>query len=380
MQKSETTFILKSFFAWRILITLVAFLATKFIPVFSENFFGGRYIHYITNPLFYGWANFDGEHYLSIAIYGYKNLQQAFFPAYPYLMRLLSQSTDLVANIWSGLIISNTLFLVSLFIFWKIVKLDYSVKIAKFATIALLLFPTSFYFGAVYTESLFLFTSLLTYYLFRKEKYLFAGLVGILMTLTRIYGVFVLLMILVEIFSNKVSIVRILKEKIYLVGLSIFGLLIYMWFSWKNYGDPLAFYNLQTIIGEQHQKGIILLPQVFYRYAKIFLSSHLPFYSLQAVILEIFTAILFLILPIYAYIKKIKWSYIVYILLGFLVPSIQGSFSSVPRYLVVIFPAFIIMGIMFDKLPKWVINLYFLLSSIWLMISTSLFLRGYFVA
>ena len=163
MQKRDFLFVFKSFVIWRVAITIVAILAIKYIPLSGINFFGGKYINYITNPLFYGWANFDGEHYLSIAMFGYKDLQQAFFPAYPILMDSLSHlfGTSLESYLWSGIIISNILFLFSLFLFWKIIKLDYSEKIARISIILLLLFPTSFYFASVYTESLFLFSSLL---------------------------------------------------------------------------------------------------------------------------------------------------------------------------------------------------------------------------
>lgn len=367
---------------WKTLVYVVSFLAVLYLPRFSDNFFGGLLVNYEKAPLFWGWANFDGEHYLSIAQKGYKSLQQAFFPAYPVLMKIVSSlfGSGFTSFNWAGIVISNVLFFLSLVVFWKVIRLDYSERVAKFVIIALLVFPTSFYFGAVYTESLFLFTSLLTYYLFRKKKYFWSGLVGILMTLTRIYGVFVLAMILVEIFSRKSSLRKILKEKIYLVGISATGLIFYMYFSWVNYSDPLAFYNLQTIVGEQHQKGIILLPQVFFRYAKMIFVNRVPFFSLQTTLLEIATGLMFTFLPIYAYFKKIKWSYIVYMLLGFLVPSAQGSFSSIPRYVIVIFPAFIVLGVLLEKQSKLSRAIYFIISLSWLMINTALFLRGYWVA
>lgn len=381
MKKRDFWFIAKSFLAWRIAITLIAILAIRYLPLFSQNFFGGKYINYITNPLFYGWANFDGEHYLSIAIYGYKDLQQAFFPAYPYLVRLLSQSTDLVLNIWSGLIISNTLFLGSLFMFWKIVRLDYSTKIAKLAIISLLVFPTSFYFGAVYTESLFLFSSLLTYYLYRKNKYLLSGLVGILMTLTRVYGIFVLFVILIDVLKNKPSIIEIVKQKIYWLGLSILGPLTYMCFCWKNYNDPFAFYNLQTLVGEQRSKYLILLPQVFYRYI-VKIIPNLDWSNFPIVfttILELSIAILLLIILILSF-RKIRWDYWIYIVLGYVLPSLTGSFSSLPRYVAVLFPVFVILSLYFEKMNKYLRLGIYVVMAIIAVIAQSLFFRGYFVS
>lgn len=383
MQKRDFLFIAKSFLAWRIAITLVSILAIKYVPLSGINFFGGKYVNYITNPLFYGWANFDGEHYLSIAMFGYKDLQQAFFPAYPILMNSLSHlfGTSLESYLWSGLIISNILFLFSLFLFWKIIKLDYSEKIAKISIILLLLFPTSFYFGAVYTESLFLFSSLLTYYLYRKEKYLFSGFVGILMTLTRIYGLFVILMILIDIIRNKTTLIRIVKEKIYLVGLSVSGLFIYMWYLLKNYNDPFAFYNLQTLVGEQRSLNLILLPQVFFRYfAKIIPNLEWSYFPIVfSTLLEIATALIFLYL-IFVGFRKIRWDYWVYITLGYLIPTLTGSFSSLPRYVLVLFPAFIFMALRLQKVSSSLRLGIYIVSSIIAVVAQMLFFRGYFVS
>ncbi len=383
MLKRDFLFLFKSFIVWRIAITLVAILSIKFVPLSGINFFGGKYINYVTNPLFWGWANFDGEHYVSIAMFGYKNLQQAFFPAYPYLAKLVSNliGSNLESFVWSGILISNALFFASLVLLWKVIRLDFSEKIAKIATILLLTFPTSFYFGAVYTESLFLFSSLLTYYLYREKKYFFAGVVGILMTSTRIYGIFVLLMILVDLLKNKVSLLKIIQEKIYLLGISISGILFYMWFCFKNYGDPLAFYNLQNIVGEHRSSQLILLPQVFFRYiAKVI--PNLDWNYLPVVfnaLLEFSVATLFLIIILYSF-KKIRWDYWVYVTLGYLVPTLTGSFSSLARYVVVLFPAFIIASIFLEKRNKYLRLGIYLSLTIIAVVAEMLFFRGYFVS
>lgn len=384
MQKfwKNNSFVISSFLIWRVYVFLAALLSIHFLPRFSDNFFGGKLFNYQTNPLLWGHANFDGEHYLSIAYFGYKNLQQAFFPAYPLLIKIFSIifGSTLFSYLLSGIFISNLLFLGSLLLFWKVIKLDFSKKIAKLSVLSLLVFPTSFYFANVYTESLFLFSSLLTYFLYRQKKYFWAGISGILMTSTRIYGLFVVLMILVDIAKDKFSFKSFIKDKKYLVLISFLGLLGYMWYLKINYSDPIAFYSLQTLVGEQHQKGIILLPQVFYRYFKILTISKMPFYNLYSTSMEIITAILFVFLAIYGFTKKFRFSYLIYILLGFLVPSAQGSFSSVPRYLLVIFPAFIIMGTVLNKLPKLVRVFVVILSAACMLTGCMLYFRGYFVA
>lgn len=383
MKRLEKLFILKSFIIWRVALIVVAILAIKYIPVFSYNFFGGRYINYVTNPIFWGWANFDGEHYLSIAMFGYKDLQLAFFPGYPLLMNILSRflGSNISSYLWSGIIISNSLFLGSIFILRKIVMLDYSKKIANISILLLILFPTSFYFGAVYSESLFLFLSLLTYYFYRKNKFLLVGFVGVLMTLTRLYGVLIILMIGIDILTKKTKLIKIIQQKIYLIGISMTGIFTYMWYCWLTKGDVLAFYTLQTKVGEQRSDHLILLPQVFYRYfVRIIPNLKWNYFPVVfTTLLEVFVAILFLIIIIYSF-KKIRWDYWIYLLLGYLVPTLTGSFSSLPRYVIVLFPAFIIVSILFEKTNKYLRLGIYLIMTIIAIIAQMLFFRGYFVS
>lgn len=383
MQRRDFGFVIKSFFIWRILITTIAIFAIKYIPLSGINFFGGKYINYINNPLFWGWANFDGEHYLSIAMFGYKDLQLAFFPMYPFVINIVSGfiGSNTASYVWSGLIISNLFLLGSLHLLYKLVKLDFSEKVAKLSIILLLLFPTSFFLGGVYTESLFLFLSLLAYYLYRKNKFLLSGLVGILMTLTRLYGIFILMMIFVDLIVNKTSIAKIIKDRIYLVGISVFGLLSYMWYCYVSKGDLLAFYSLQTNVGEHRSLNLILLPQVFFRYIVKIIPNLTWSYPpiVFTTFLEIGIAILFLIIILFSF-KKIRWDYWTYILLGFIIPTLTGSFSSLPRYVIVLFPAFIFMGLRLEKINIYLrLGIYILLSII-AIVAQSLFFRGYFVS
>ena len=324
LNKKDTNLILTLFFSWRLVLFFVLFLAMRFLPL-QKNFIGGGISNYLSHPYLFAWANFDGEHYLSIATIGYRNLEQAFFPVYPMLMRFLAAPLSLnIANLTSaGFIISNLALIGSLVMLWKLTLLDYSKKIAQLTLILLLVFPTSFYLGAVYNESLYLFLSLAAFYAARRNKWLLAGILGAVSSATRIFGVLLLPALFLEAWQNKVPL-----KKCFWIILIPFGLLIYMFYQWKYYGDPLAFYNLQLLVGEQHQRGIILLPQVFFRYAKMLLtvSPGNPIY--QTIVLEAFTGIAFTLLPIYAFFKKMRFSYIFYSLVGFLAPTIQGSFSS----------------------------------------------------
>lgn len=376
VKKIDTRLIISLFAAWRLLLFGVLFLAVRFLPL-QRNFLGGGMSNYLTHPYLFAWANFDGEHYLSIATYGYKTLQQAFFPVYPALIRILVTPLSLnFATLTSaGFLISNLALIGSLILLWKIILLDFPRKIALFTILLLLVFPTSFYLGSVYNESLYLFLSLATFYTARKGKWFLGGILGAIASATRVFGILLLPALLIEAWQSKVP----LKKSFWMFLIPL-GFMAYMYYQWRYFADPLAFYHLQPLVGEQHQQGVVLLPQVFYRYLKILLNINLTNMATLGILLEVVTGILFTALPIYGYFKKMRLSYIFYAFVGFLLPTIQGSFSSVPRYVLALFPSFIALSLLISKYPtfKKIIIIGFFL--VWMLIEASLFVRGYWVA
>ena len=184
------------FLGWKLLLIISLFVAINFIPLGNKDrYLGGGYINYSISPIIFSGANFDGEHYLSIAIFGYKPLEYAFFPVYPFLISnsVKPFSFDFVSLITystiSGLVISNFAFLVSLILLYELLRIDYSRKIAYLTIILLLIFPTSFFFGSLYTESIFLLLTVASFYCARKGNWWLAGILGCIASATRVFGV-----------------------------------------------------------------------------------------------------------------------------------------------------------------------------------------------
>lgn len=363
-------FIIKSFLAWRIGTLLIAFFSIKFVPLLGENFFGGKLVNYLQNPLFWGWANFDGEHLTSIALYGYKSLQQFYFPFYPFLINLFGSifGRELYIYVWSGILISNVSLFLALIGFYKLARLDYSEKISKLAIILILIFPTSFFFGAVYTESIFLCLAVWSFYLFRTNRFLFASILAMLASGTRAVGIILFPVFLI----NK----RLLS--LFLIPL---GLLSYMYYLFLHWGGSIKLYQAYTLFGEQRSDHLVLLPQVFYRYlAKIIpnLTWSYPPVVFTA-LLEFGIALLFLTVILYSF-KKIRWDYWLFLSLSYLIPTLSGSFSSLPRYAILLFPAFFILAKVMAKAKKIVMISILVIFAILLSIAETLFFRGYFVS
>lgn len=381
IKKHPIFVILGLFIIWRTFLIAVNIFAVSKIPLGStDKFLGGGPMNYSLLPQFFSWANYDGEHYISISIYGYKFLEQAFFPIYPMLMHVFktffgNDFSPQVISALIGLLISNISFFFAMVFLWELIRIDYSERISYLTLILLLVFPTSFYLGAVYNESLYLFFSVAAFYMMRRNMWVKSTFFGIIASATRIFGFLLLPSFLYEAWIQKKEI-----SKIFWIFFIPLGLIGYIFYQYVTVGDPLAFYHLQKIVGEQHQSGFTFLPQVYLRYFRMLatVDTRNPIY--QTLILELFTGIVFFLLPIYGYFKKVRFSYVVYALLGFLIPTIQGSFSSVPRYILAFFPSFLVLALILEKSPNVIKFIYIIGSVVLLFIETSLFSRGYWVA
>lgn len=143
--------------------------------------------HWIVEP-FRSW---DGLWYKLIAEQGYLEhftASSAFFPLYPWLMKLGHNLTGLPVET-VGWFISRLAFLGALIMISALVAQDFDITIARWTIVAIAVFPTSFFFGAVYTESLFLLLAVATLWAARKNDWLLAVILCFLAVLTRSAGI-----------------------------------------------------------------------------------------------------------------------------------------------------------------------------------------------
>ena len=97
-----------------------------------------------------------------------------------------------------------------------------------------------------------------------------------------------------------------------------------------------------------------------------------------AVLLEFLSGSLFLVLSLLAF-KSTRLSYALYMLPSYILPTLTGTFSSLPRYVLLLFPGFILMSVWFTKQSPSIRLAVYLISMILGLISISLFTRGYFI-
>ncbi|HTU85490.1 MAG TPA: mannosyltransferase family protein [Solirubrobacteraceae bacterium] len=133
-------------------------------------------------------VRWDSIHYLSIAAHGYARPADAvFFPLYPLLIRGLG--FVVVSQPLAGVAISAVSLIVALTMLHRLTRLELGERAANAAVLLVAFAPLSFFFTAVYTESLFLALSLGCVYAARRERWKLAAALGGLAAVTRVTGV-----------------------------------------------------------------------------------------------------------------------------------------------------------------------------------------------
>lgn len=366
---------------WRLVLFFIAALATSSIgflfpyPNFDHLIELGRQI-----PLFWTWAGFDGSHYITIAEQGYiADYTQAFFPLYPMLIRFVSGLINTNA-LFGGLVVSNIALVIAIVLFWKLLLLDHKKSFAYQTIFLFLLFPNSFYLGSVYSESTFLALLFASFLSARRQQWFLAGVFGSLASATRPVGIFLFPGLIIEWWLQNRSQPRNISFSKFPISLLLvpLGLLLYMGYLHQHFNDALKFLHSQPAFGADRSDRIILLYQVFWRYTKmIFTVTPLSLLYFR-VIKEFFWSTLFLFLGVISF-KKSRLSYSIFAMLSYITPTLTGTFSSMGRYILVMFPAFIVFSEWLSR-HRRIRAAWYGFSGLLLTVNLALYVTGRWVA
>ena len=363
-----------------ILFSIIPLAAQKLIPYAGTFAYPDKVNNYHVPSALSVRANFDGIHYLLIAENGYTQYQQAFFPLYPLLIRFVTLLTG--GNyLISGLLISRISFVCGLLLLTWVIRKTLP-KLSYYALFLFMLtFPTSFFFSSVYTEGLFFFMVVSCIYMLQQKKILYASLIAAAASATRFIGIFLVAPILVT--GYPLYFLKKKKWVMLLVFLIPFiGLVSYMVFLKATTGDPLYFLNVQPAFGAQRSNHIILLPQVYFRYFKIFFLSRINFQYLIAVLEFVVFNIMLVLTSLELYIqwkrKDSLWIGVgLFSLFNLILPTLTGTFSSIPRYSLLCISAFICLArIKSLTVRSVIISIFFVLQVVLFVFFT----QGYFVS
>lgn len=302
------------------------------------------------------WVHWDGPHYIDIAKDWYQTTGDpanfiVFYPLYPLLIKTFN---ILIGNYnLSAIIISWIFSVFASILLYELVQLDFEEqdsirrnKIGLLSVWFLNIFPTAFFLQSAYTESLFLTTSLAAIYFLRKGGAIQSGFAGALTSMTRINGLLLLPVMLLE--------TRSFGKKIIVLLLTPLGFLVYLLINYLAFGNPLYFSKVLSLHWYKQLTwpwvGIINLIHYYQNQTGDY------YYLFLAELITIFLLAIATI-SVYIYVRK---SYGIYMLLNLLLFTSTGFIMSTPRYALILFPIFIALALIKSKVILTLISIVFM--------------------
>ena len=295
-----------------------------------------------TNPWLEPWQRWDALHYQAIAERGYKAYDSALFvpPLYPCLMGALAPALG-GNTLLAGMVVSNLAFIGCLMLIYQIAEKETrDPQIARRAVIYLAWFPTAIFLLATYTESLYLLAAMFSLHLATQERWLGAGFWGGIAALTRLPG---LLIVLPLAYLAWISYRRTGNYFPWAsVGLTMAGAAIFPMYVWLALRLPP--WTPWFVHSARAKGGIAFLgANVFATVRRIITDNFLLTDVTDLILLSVF-----LVSTIFIW-QRLSRVYFIYqaTLLALLLMVMNGMqpLQSAARYVLVLFPSFIVFGI-----------------------------------
>jgi hypothetical protein len=353
------------FITSRLILILIAWFGRYFTP-------NPTYANYIQQGYFLTpnswvdiWSRWDAEWYLSIVRNGYVSTADltvqksniAFFPLYPYLVRLLTLPFQLIKQpstnfiLLVGILLSSLLFLAAAYLLYKLImELFHDETIAQRTLILLMVFPAGFFFSTFYPESLFLLLSVAVFYTAWRKQWLWASILCGLAAATRPQGGLLLIplaWLYMDAHQWKFRAIR--PDVLYFLIVPVF-LAAHIIYLHALTGDWLALLHAENSWGRLDQTHGDLIGQLLG-------GAYRNIFRVDVVIYLVFVAA-----AIYALFKFPSKAFGAGALAMLVMPPLTGSWASLSRYLVAILPVFIILGWATRKRELYVLMLAFFIA------------------
>lgn len=194
------------------------------------------------------WNEWDAPHYIHIIESGYYDSELGwiwivFYPLYPFASWIVN---IIIGNAhWSALLISWIFLCGAAIYLYKLALIDHDKKTAIRTVKFFLIFPATVFYGAPYTESMFIFFCFAVMYYTRSQKYSMACVLAGLAALTRNIGVLLAIIIFAEmLYKYKRNWKPLLRESIKLLIIPLCAA-AYLFMNHLICGDSLAFLKFQ---------------------------------------------------------------------------------------------------------------------------------------
>ena len=300
-------------------------------------------------------ARWDSVWYLSIADSGYDGpAREAFFPLYPLLVRALATPAGAApeALLLAAYAISLAALLGALYLLWRLASLELGRPLAGPTLLLLAVFPGSLFFGAPYSESLFLLVSVGAFYAARTGHWAWAGALAACASATRSAGILLLLPLAILWWQSER---RSARDAPWL-ALAPLGIAAYAVYLEATIGDGLAFLQVQEA-WFRHFAGP--LGGVWEATAAAFEGARglvegdeqLPRWAAMNVML--FAFMVFALAACVGVLRRLPFAYGVYLVAALMLPLSfpvePQPLMSLPRFMAVLFPIFMWLAIVCEE-------------------------------
>ncbi|MEK6280507.1 MAG: hypothetical protein AABN95_09165 [Acidobacteriota bacterium] len=331
--------------ASRVVVILALFFSVRFVKP-SIHAVGETDV-----PWYQYLLRWDAGWYLQIVRDGYSHTgdeltQQSinFSPVYPLFCKGVSVLFGLPPGV-ALVIVSNLLLVIGIILLFKLIRDDYGDDVAFYSLAALCFFPSSMFFSAGYTESLALGLIAGCFLLLKRKRYVFASVLIGLAVGTRLMSLVLIPPLLWELWRDLAP----NKKRLFVTGgasliLATSGLWLYMIYLWAAFNSPLSIMTSKRAwhgSGSSGELFRVLTLQPFQHLLDIWRDGPIP----ETLAPWFFVLFIFLLI---VFRKLLPVSYTLYAAGGLLMPyflaSANRGFGSFTRYLMLIFPFFIILG------------------------------------
>ena len=317
------------------------------------------------NELFNLPLRWDAGWYLQIAENGYDYIPEAgaqaqqnivFFPAYPAVTRVVALLLGNHKSMYvaAGTLVSLTSFLLALAYLYSFARDELGEERAPLALWLVAAYPFALFFGALYTESLYLLAALGAFHHFRRREFVRAGLWGLAIGLTRPNGALLSVpMMLLALapwlpasLAGGRTVMRPLRARLLrnvwpgcaAAVMSLAGMLLYSAYVWQLTGSPFAWVSGHAAWGRHYASLTSLIGT---RVSAIGRGGLYEYVATSPYDLINVLGAVFVLVAVWPVWRRFGIAFAVFILINILPPLTTGGFLSAGRLSSVLFPAFV---------------------------------------
>ena len=328
------------------------------------------------------YAKFDSGWYLAIIEWGYgkpppggKPSNHAFFPLYPTAAKVL-RDTLALDGFHAGLVVTYLCLFLAIAAFFREGVDRLGEKDARASLAFLLLFPTAFFFVAVYAESMFLLFALLAFRDARRGPTGKAALWGFLLGLTRASALAAAPALFLAAAEPRAPDGRRRWGRAVLIG-AVPAATVFLWIfgiGWI-YGEPGLFFRSM----EGWHRGASSLSGIgawFFSMGLRF--KHMSWRTDPSLALDYGVAFLFIAIGVYQLFRR-RWADAAWTGAAVALPMTTGLSGGMPRFLLVIYPVYYALAEGSRGRPR-IRLLWWIVSGVLLLAAAARFVNWHWVA